>query len=95
MLSEVQTNNFDTLIHAVENHDVALMECTIKATGEKVAVICASYKDEEGRQVFVPFAQLFNGDPYEILEPPGGAEEVEPGAENGRATSGEDDPGPG
>ena len=61
--------NFESLRMAFLNGDVALMECTVKATGEKVAVICAMTK-EESEYKFVPFAQFFNGNPYEIVDPP-------------------------
>ena len=61
--------NFEVLKKAFFSHNVCLMECKIKATGEKVAVICAlNYIGDEIE--FVPFAQFFNGNPYEILEPP-------------------------
>jgi len=59
--------NFETLKRAFINDDVALMACTIKDTGEKVAVICSVYKDEEKMFNFTPFAMFFNGNPYEIL----------------------------
>lgn len=63
------TANFDTLVAAISNDDAALMECKLKSTGESVAVICAVNRDGEDL-VMVPMAMLFNGDPYELLEPP-------------------------
>lgn len=62
--------NFDTLIKAFRRGDVCLMECTIKATGERVAVICAAQELEGGVVEFVPFAVMPNGNPYELLDPP-------------------------
>lgn len=61
--------NFETLRKAFANGDVALMECTLNATGEKVAVICAVHT-ESGEYVFTPMAQFFNGNPYDLLSPP-------------------------
>ena len=61
--------NLETLRLAFLNGDVSLMECTLKTTGEKVAVICA-HTIEEREHRFIPFAMFFNGDPYELLEPP-------------------------
>jgi len=56
--------NFNTLIEAFQNNDVALMECQLSATSETVAVICAANKMPNGEIQFVPFAMLFNGNPY-------------------------------
>lgn len=61
--------NFDTLQSAFQNGDVALLECELKSTGESVAVIVAVNRDSE-EFGFVPFAMMFNGNPYEMLNPP-------------------------
>ena len=61
--------NFETLQEAFVNGDVALMECQLKSTGEPVAVVVAV--NREGDEFsFVPFAMMFNGNPYEQLNPP-------------------------
>lgn len=62
-------SNFQTLQAAFDNNDVALMECTDKA-GKSVYVICATFKEEDGTVVFTPFAKLFDGNPYDELNPP-------------------------
>ena len=62
--------NFDTLHEAFANGDVALMECQLAATGENVAVICAANRGPDGEIEFAPFAMLFNGNPYELVNPP-------------------------
>jgi hypothetical protein len=62
--------NFTTLQQAFDNGDVALMECQLTTTGEEVAVICAANRSPDGSVEFAPFAMLFNGNPYEILNPP-------------------------
>lgn len=41
----------------------------IKATNEKVAVICA-VSFQEGKYAFTPFAAFFNGNPFEMLTLP-------------------------
>jgi hypothetical protein len=61
---------FETLQEAFNNGDVALMECQLSATGEPVAVICAANRSADGEVEFVPFATLFNGNPYEMVNPP-------------------------
>ena len=62
--------NFDTLRDAFLTGDAALMECQLTATGEAVAVLCATNRLADGGTEFVPFAMLFNGNPYEIVNPP-------------------------
>lgn len=61
--------NFETLREAFENGDVALLECRLKTTGEQVAVVVAVNRESD-ELAFVPFAMMFNGDPYEMLNPP-------------------------
>lgn len=60
--------NFATLQSAFQNGDVALLECQLKSTGESVAVIVSVNRDGE-EFGFVPFAMMFNGNPYEMLNP--------------------------
>lgn len=61
--------NLETLRMAFANDDVALVEVQIKATGERVAALCALQKN--GAEVeIVPFAVMLNGNPYELLNPP-------------------------
>ena len=60
---------FETLRKAFAAGDVALLECQDVATGKPVAVIVALNRDGE-KIAFVPFARLFNGNPYEELNPP-------------------------
>jgi hypothetical protein len=61
--------NFETLKRAFQHEDVALMECELVATGERVAVICAA--SPVGDEIeFTPFAMFFNGNPYDMLRPP-------------------------
>jgi hypothetical protein len=62
--------NFDTLRQAFLNGDAALMECELAATGEQVAVVCAANRQGDGGIEFAPFAMMFGGNPYEMLNPP-------------------------
>jgi hypothetical protein len=62
--------NFDTLRRAFLHGDALLLECALAATGEQVAVVCAAQRSADGLIEFVPFAQLFNDNPYRVLNPP-------------------------
>lgn len=68
-IPEYHKKNFETLLRTVANDDVALMQCTDKTTGEDVTVICAVQTDGE-EFVFAPFAKMFDGNPYDQVEPP-------------------------
>ena len=66
-----QKPNFETLVKAIKEDKVCLMECTLKSTQEKVAVVCAVNIDEATEEFeMVPFALFLNGNPYELLDPP-------------------------
>lgn len=60
--------NFETLLKAAKNDDLALVECTDKKTGAYVAAVCAIHK-EGGEYVVTPIAKLFVN-PYEEINPP-------------------------
>ena len=62
--------NLDTLIRAANNGDLCLMECRWRATGEKVAAVCAASRDADGSVIFTPLAVMMNGNPYDMLLPP-------------------------
>lgn len=64
-------HNYDTLLRAANNGDLALMECTDQTTGELVAVLCAVNFDN-GEYAFAPLARMLEGNPYEYLTPPEG-----------------------
>lgn len=69
MIGEAYKANFDTMLRAAANNDLALMECKDKKTGESVKVVCMVSRDGED-YIFMPVAKLFDGDPFEELEPP-------------------------
>lgn len=69
-IAEGHKANFETLRQGIFNGDACLMECQEIATGEVVAVICCAQEEDDGTITMVPFARLFNGNPYEMLRPP-------------------------
>lgn len=71
--------NFHTMQQAAEHEQLALMECTRKADGEKIYVICAVnwYPGAKEEYEFIPLAKLFDGNPYDEVLPPGMEDAVE------------------
>lgn len=61
--------NFNTLLRAAADGNLALMECTDAATGEARYVICAVGRDKGG-YVFTPFGHLVDGNPFDAYRPP-------------------------
>jgi hypothetical protein len=61
--------NFETLLRAAAEGNLALMECTDAATGVPRYVICA-VGHESGEFVMTPFGHLHEGNPYEAYVPP-------------------------
>lgn len=69
-IGEAYRANFETMLRAFENGDVALLECTDKATGKTVIALVAVQHEDNGDFAMVPLAKMFDGNPYEELEPP-------------------------
>ena len=60
--------NFQTLLRAAANGDLALMECTDAITGAPRYVICAVGCDKE-EYLFTPFGHMAEGNPFEAYTP--------------------------
>ncbi len=69
-ISKTHKQNFDTLLLAACHHDLALVECQDNQTKQNVYVVCAVNSHNNGDFSFVPLAVFFNGNPYELLNPP-------------------------
>ncbi len=61
--------NFQTLMRAAENVDLALMECADAESGAPRYVICAVGRNG-GEYLFTPFGHLAEENPYEAYRPP-------------------------
>jgi hypothetical protein len=61
--------NFQNLLRAAEDGNLALMECADAATHEPRYVICAVGRDH-GEYVFTPFGHLADCNPYDAYLPP-------------------------
>lgn len=64
------SRNYQTLMDACAAGKVVLLECQNKETGKECYVLCALSRGDGKEYDMVPFAQMFDSDPYEILNPP-------------------------
>ncbi|TPN37947.1 hypothetical protein FKO01_06830 [Mesorhizobium sp. B2-3-3] len=62
-------SNFQTLLRAASDGNLALMECADAKTGQPRYVICAVGRDG-GDYLFTPFGHLVDGNPYDAYLPP-------------------------
>jgi hypothetical protein len=60
--------NFETLLRAAGEGDLALLECADAVTGEPRYVICAVGR-EDGAYVMTPFGHLHDGNPFDAYVP--------------------------
>lgn len=68
-LSQTDKKNFNTLLRAIKNNDVALISAIRKSDGKQVSLICAMECD--GNYYYPkPFAVMIEGNPYELYEDP-------------------------
>jgi len=70
MIPQPYRDNFNTLNQAFTDGAACLLECRERVTGQVVYVICAVNRRGPDFE-FVPFARLFDDNPYDLLMPPG------------------------
>lgn len=70
-IPEPYRRNFQTLLDAAADGNLALMECSDKASGTPRYVICAVGR-MDGDYVMTPFGHLHEANPYEAYLPPSG-----------------------
>lgn len=61
--------NFETLLQAAKNGDLALIESADAETGEYRAVLCA-VGWQDGEYIMTPFGHLCTGNPWEQYKDP-------------------------
>ncbi|MCP5400460.1 MAG: hypothetical protein H6921_14660 [Sphingomonas sp.] len=71
-IPDAHKRNFQTLLRAAEQGDLALMECADAVTGDVRYVICAVGREEGGDFLFTPFGHLHDGNPFDAYIPPQG-----------------------
>jgi hypothetical protein len=72
MINDHEKTNFNTLLKAAENGDLALVETTRKRGGARVILLCAMNRDDDGIWRPVPLAELVRGNPFKIYNDPTG-----------------------
>ena len=70
MIPQPHRDNFNSLNQAFSDGAACLLECHERATGRPVYIICAVNRSGPDYEL-VPFARLFDDNPYELLTPPG------------------------
>jgi hypothetical protein len=73
-IPDAHIRNFETLLRAAAQGDLALVECLDAQTGEPRYVICAIGRDG-GDYGMTPFGHLHDGNPFEAYLPPAGGVE--------------------
>jgi hypothetical protein len=68
-IAEGHKENFETLQRAFAECSVALMECHRK-DGQVVVMLCTVSHFEDGDVGFTPFAEMVNGNPFAMYDPP-------------------------
>lgn len=72
-------SNFDTLLRAASDGNLALMECADAVSGARRYVLCAVGRDGED-YVFTPFGHLADGNPYDAYLRPDPSKETPDGS---------------
>ena len=61
--------NFNTLLRAAGQGDLALVSAIRKADQKLVALVCAMHR-RKGAMMAVPLAVMVEGDPFQLFEDP-------------------------
>lgn len=69
-LAKGHVENFETLRRACLAGDLALVSAVRKGDQAKVALVCAMQQNDDGTITPVPFAEMVNGNPFEMYEDP-------------------------
>ena len=62
--------NFQTLLHAAADGNLALVSAIRKSDQASVALVCAMQTNDDDTITPVPFAVMCEGNPFELFEDP-------------------------
>lgn len=69
-IPKASLKNYETLILATSNGDVALVSAIRKGDQKRVTLLCAIQSNSDDTFTPVPFAEMIEGDPYKLYEDP-------------------------
>ena len=69
-ICRAHAKNLDTLKLAFSRDEVALVECNRISDNTIVAMLCVVHMDQDGEYNIIPFAEMINGNPYDMYLPP-------------------------
>jgi hypothetical protein len=67
-LRDGDTHNFELLLKAMKNGEVALVSAIRKADKKNVALVCAMQRNADKTITPIPLAVMVEGDPFEDFE---------------------------
>lgn len=70
MIPQAYRDNFNTMLRAAKNGDLALVESKDAKTGEPRYLIAAIQHENDYQVSVVPFGHMANGNPYEEYADP-------------------------
>ena len=69
-IPEADRKNFETLLRAAAQGDLALVSAIRKVDGKQVALVCAMQANDDKTVTPVPFAVMVEGNPFDLFEDP-------------------------
>lgn len=89
MIPEYMKRNFETIQQADDDGNLALLESHRIADGQPVYLICGiNFDDSDNTYHIMPFAEMIDGDPFVLYEPPIADDEIGETSEDGDGSSG-------
>jgi hypothetical protein len=72
MIPKYMKTNYETVLAAAENGHLALLESHRVSDGERVFLLCGVSPPTEEDETYsiTPFAEMIDGNPFELYEPP-------------------------
>lgn len=69
-IPKAHKSNFQTILNAASNGDLALVSAIRKHDQQQVFLVCAMSRNSDRTITPVPLAEMVNGDPFEMYEDP-------------------------
>lgn len=69
-INDAERSNFETLLAACDERDVALVVLREKGSKKEVVAVCAMQENSDGTITPVPFAVMIDENPFEFYDDP-------------------------